>query len=133
MGSLRKHTLGAVLSAAMIPFAAGATDFAPAPPDQLHFLATCAGRLSAVMEHQWMFDGPASEVTAAQFQAVVEILDAITWPDQRRAVMGWRIEAKVAHRALLSSAALGTNPDRAATASKQAQQLLAPCTAMLLV
>jgi hypothetical protein len=132
MGSLRKHTLGAVLSAATIPFAAGADDLGPAPPDQLHFFATCAGRLSAQMEHQWMFDGPASEATAVQNQAVVELLDAITEPDMQSAAMGWRIEAKVAHRALLANAALTTDPRRAAKADAQAQRLIAPCTAMLL-
>jgi hypothetical protein len=132
MGSLRKHTLGPVLSAAIIPFAAGADDLAPALPDQLHFFASCAGRLSAQMEHQWMFDGPASEVTAAQFQAVVEILDAINSPDQRPAAMGWRIEAKVAHRALLANTVFAKDPRRAMKADAQAHRLIAPCTAMLL-
>jgi hypothetical protein len=132
MGSLRKHTLAVVLLAAMIPFAAGAEGLVPSPPDQLQFFATCAGRLSAQMEHQWMFDGPASEVTAKQNQAVVEMLEAITEPDHRPIVMGWRIEAKVAHRALLSSAALNTDPRRAATSDRHAQHLIAPCTAMLL-
>lgn len=132
MGSFRKHTLGAVLSAAMIPFAAGADDLAPAPPDQLHFFATCAGRLSALMEHQWMFDGPASDLTQKQNQAVVAVLDAITPPGQGPAVLGWRIEGKVAHRALLSSAAFGRDPRLTASAARQADDLVRPCTAVLL-
>lgn len=132
MGSLRKHTLGAILSAAMIPFAAGADDLGVAPPNQLHVFATCAGRLSALMEHQWMFDGPASDLTQKQNQAVVAVLDAITPPGQGPVVLGWRIEAKVAHRALLSSAAFTTDPRRTSSAARHADDLVRPCTAMLL-
>jgi hypothetical protein len=132
MGSLRKHTLGAVLLAAMFPLAAGADDLGLAPPDQLRFFATCAGRLSAQMEHQWMFDGPASEVTAGQSQAVVALLDAITAPAERRTAMGWRITAKVAHRALLSASRFDTDPRRATAAARQAEAMVRPCTTMLL-
>lgn len=120
MGSLRKHTLGAVFLAAMSPYAAGAEGLVTTPTDQLHFFATCAGRLSALTEHHWMFDGPASELTARQNLAVPNLLDSVSRLEQSSMVMGWRIEAKVAHRALLSSAAFGRDPRRAETGRQQA-------------
>jgi hypothetical protein len=132
MGSLRKHTLGAVLLAAMVPFAAGADDLVPAPPDQLRFFATCAGRLSALMEHQWMFDGPGSEVTAKQKQATNALLKAIMPPGQAQKVLGWQIEAKVAYRALLMNAVFVSDPRSGAFAVRRAEDLLRPCTALLL-
>jgi hypothetical protein len=53
-------------------------------------------------------------------------------PGQDPTVLGWRIEAKVAHRALLSSAAFSGDPRLAAAATRQADHLVAPCTALLL-
>jgi hypothetical protein len=64
--------------------------------------------LSALMEHQWIVDGPASEATEAKRRAVLEVVEALTPPGDAAVVMGWRIEAKVAHAALLAATRHGT-------------------------
>jgi len=132
MGSLRTNVWGAVLATALLPSAAGGAELTDGPPDALRFLAICAGRLSALTEHQWMFDGPASEITQRQAQDVVELIDAIMPPGHGQRVLGWRIDAKVAHRALLWSAAQNPDPRLAVAAGLQAESLIAPCASLLL-
>lgn len=132
MGSLRTDVLGAILAISLLPSAASAAELADGPPDALRFLAVCAGRLSALTEHQWMFDGPASEITQRQAMEVVELIEAIMPPGQGQRVLGWRIDAKVAHRALLWSAAQNPDSRLAVAAGLQAQSLIAPCATLLL-
>ena len=132
MGSLRTEVLGAVLATALLPSAVGGAELADGPPDALRFLAVCAGRLSALTEHQWMFDGPASEITQRQAMEVVELIKAIMPPGQGPRVLGWRIDAKVANRALLWTAAQNPDPRLALAAGLQAQSLIAPCASLLL-
>ncbi len=64
MGDLKTFLVAMTLS---LPAQAGemAASFAPVDNQLLQF-ATCAGRLSALMEHQWLIDGPASERTATE-------------------------------------------------------------------
>ena len=46
---------------------------------QLRTFAACAGRLSAVIEYQWMFDGEASEVTQTQRTAVLQLIACLLY------------------------------------------------------
>jgi len=71
---------------------------------QLKTFATCAGQLSALMEHQWLIDGPASEETEIARALVIDIIDAMLPPGRGRDVLNWRIDAKIAHAALLTRA-----------------------------
>lgn len=96
--------------------------------DPLRHFATCTGRLSALTEHQWRTDGPASEATARQRDALAGLLAAVTPPDGAVQAMALRIEAKAAHAALLAQA--HRSGDKAALA--QAARLIAPCTGLLL-
>ena len=98
------------------------------PTDPLTHFATCTGRLSALVEHQWRTDGPASEATARQRDAMADLLAAVTPPDAAIPAMALRLEAKAAHAALLAQA--HHRGDRAAQA--QALRLIEPCRAMLL-
>lgn len=119
------------------------TQTAPRDPT-LHRFASCAGRLSALMEHQWLTNGPASETTGRQRAEMLALLDAIMAPDKARQVLNWRIEAKAAHAALLTRTTFGTgaaHPDRSGRShrsdhSKRAQSLatrhVAQCRALLL-
>jgi hypothetical protein len=91
----------------------------------IHF-ATCTGRLSALVEYQWRSDGPASEDTARQRDAMADLLAAVTPPEAGMQAMALRIEAKVAHAALLAQARF----DRRAQA--QALRLIGPCRGLLL-
>ncbi|KQB97559.1 hypothetical protein AL073_01005 [Loktanella sp. 1ANDIMAR09] len=100
--------------------------------EQLRTFATCAGRLSAVMEHQWMFDGPASEHTEDLRDAVLELVEAVMPAERRGEVLQWRISAKVAQAALLRRASFNTDTRDAAWARTQAGRFEQECTGLLL-
>ncbi|WP_296425191.1 hypothetical protein [Yoonia sp.] len=100
--------------------------------DQLRTFATCAGRLSAVMEYQWMFDGPASDHTKAQRAAVLDLIAAIVPPDQTRAVLHWRIAAKAAQSALLRRATFNDDPADADWARRTSARMTRACASLLL-
>ncbi|HEV8035877.1 hypothetical protein [Yoonia sp.] len=100
--------------------------------EQLRTFATCAGRLSAVMEHQWMFDGPASERTEDLRDAVLELVEAVMPAERGAEVLQWRISAKVAQAALLRRASFNNDTRDAAWARTQAGRLEQECTGLLL-
>ena len=105
----------------------------PAAADPLlRQFAVCAGRLSAVMEDQWMFDGPGSERTAEELHAMVALIEASMPEDAGRQVMAWRIDAKVAQRALLAQARFARDARVADMAAARAEALAASCRAMVL-
>ncbi len=101
-----------------------------AAKDQLQFFATCTGRLSALMEHQWMFDGPASDLTKDRRDAMFSLVEAVALPDDTRRVLLWRVEAKHAQAALLQQAAFGAGT-AAQNAQRIADRLMQDCTAVL--
>jgi RecB family exonuclease len=113
-------------------FMLGATTAPAAADPLLHQFAVCAGRLSATMEDQWMFDGPGSERTAEELHAMVSLIEASMAPGQGREVLGWRVNAKVAQRALLHQARFAEDEAKAETAAARADALAADCRAMLL-
>ncbi len=102
------------------------------PEQQLREFATCAGRLSAVMEHQWLFDGAAADRTKAQRAAVIDLVEAVMPPDRGRDVLHWRISAKLAQSALLTRATFNEDPVDAAWAREQAKRFERACTGLLL-
>ncbi len=111
---------------------------APAPlraqtdDSQLRLFASCAGRLSAVMEYQWMFDGAASERTELQRASVLQLVEA-TMPDgMGREVLHWRLSAKLAQSALLTRATFNDDQSDAAWAAQMADRLTRECTALIL-
>ncbi|NBE06015.1 hypothetical protein [Paragemmobacter ruber] len=129
MGGLKTYlSLLMLLCALAGPSAARAGNDVPDNP--LQFFATCAGRMSALMEHQWLVDGPASDLTKARRAAVLDVVASITPAGQEAQVMAWRIEAKVAHAALLGASRHGTAQSRA-SAARQAAGLISPCEAYL--
>lgn len=106
---------------------------APGAADPLlREFAVCAGRLSAVMEDQWMFDGPGSERTAEELAAVVALIEASMPEGAGRQVMAWRIDAKVAQRGLLHQARFAEDPKLAEAGAARAEALAASCRAMVL-
>ena len=112
--------------------AASTTQAQTASPDQqLKFFANCAGRLSAQMEFQWMFDGDASEITKRQRGAVIDILDAIIPPGRGPEVLNWRIEAKHAHAVLLNRSTFGQDDRHARIAGKMAMRSINECRSLL--
>ena len=101
--------------------------------EDLHVIfATCAGQLSATMEHQWLLADPTSERTELHRAAMIGLLQATTPADQRSATLARRIEAKMAHAALLTRASFNTDQQDALWAQRQAEQTIASCTSLLL-
>ncbi|MFN3280183.1 MAG: hypothetical protein ACK40I_00710 [Tabrizicola sp.] len=79
-----------------------------------------------------MFDGPASERTAEELGAVLSLIEASADVGDGRQVMAWRIDSKVALRALLHQARIARDPKLAETAAARADALAAQCRAMIL-
>jgi hypothetical protein len=113
-------------------FMLGAVPAPGAADPLLREFAVCAGRLSAVMEQQWTFDGPGSERTAAELGAVVSLIEASMETGEGRQVMAWRIDAKVAQRGLLHQARFAQDQRLAERAAARAEALAASCRAMIL-
>ena len=128
MGSLKNILNVLILSAASTSAQAQMS----VPSDPLRTFAACAGRLSAQMEFEWMFDGPASETTKARRGEVLEILDSMIPPGETPTVLNWRIEAKIAHASLLARSKFGSDPRFALRAEQLAARNLANCNALLL-
>lgn len=130
MGALKTFLLMVSLA---LPVQAGTLPLAPQPgEEQLYQFASCTGRLSALMEHQWLIDGPESERTAREVAAMATLVQAILPTGQGRRVLNWRIEAKVAQRALLMQADFGTDLPLRKKAKARTEVLLGACRALLL-
>jgi hypothetical protein len=110
----------------------GAASAPGAADPLLREFAVCAGRLSAIMEDQWMFDGPGSEKTAAELGAMVALIEASMPEGAGRQVLAWRIDAKVAQRGLLHQARFEADRQISETAAARAEALAAQCRAMIL-
>lgn len=98
---------------------------------QLQTFATCAGRLSAVVEYEWLAQGAASAEAQKYHDDVIALVAAIISEEQSRSVLQWRRSAKQAQFDLLLRTET-PNPDDAAWAANRARQLTQECTALLL-
>lgn len=103
----------------------------PAPDDLVAQFATCTGQLSAQMEFQWLMSAASSDRTQAQRAAMIDLLEAVTPDDQRRAALHHRLEAKVAHYRLLTRAELSGTGKDAAWAAHQAQRNIRSCLKLM--
>ena len=126
MRSLKTIALFLVLTSAL------AAPARAADHSQLQTFATCAGRLSAVMEYQWMFDGDASEQTKRHRATVLELISAIMEPDMGRQVLQWRLSGKRAQSVLLTRATFNEDTRDATWAREQAALYERGCTGLLL-
>ncbi len=111
---------------------AGTTAAHPNEDDPLRFFATCAGQLSAQMEFQWLMADPAADETQTHRSRMLELLEAVAPTDPGPEVLSWRINAKMAHAALLTRAAFGTEPGDANWARARAAAAIRTCTGLLL-
>ena len=108
--------------------AVGLVAHSPATADPLlREFSVCAGRYSALVEHQWLMDGPASEASAGKRDSLLALIEAVEGPGQHEAALSWRINAKVAQKALLQRAYFG----RDAVAKKRSAQLLQACADLI--
>jgi hypothetical protein len=133
MTGLKTLAGGLCVAAGMV----SATPIPVSPTQQAQVFAVCAGRLSALTEHQWLTDGPASEKTARLRDAFADLLEAVE-PEARAAGMpgtstiAWRVGAKAAERALLDDALFATDPGRRKRAGAAAEANIAACRGLIL-
>lgn len=93
--------------------------------------ATCTGRLSALMEHQWLLSDGAADTTRAQRAMMIDLLQAAMPRGTEREALALRIEAKQAQHNLLMQASFGQDRPAARQAAARALQLLRGCTALI--
>ncbi|QEW21405.1 hypothetical protein LA6_003613 [Marinibacterium anthonyi] len=100
--------------------------------DRARFFAICAGRYSALADHEALFDGVASEQAASRRDQFVGLLDAVM-PDARDGgltgvmVLSWRIAAKHAQAMLLQSATFQLDLVRATQSRRRADHYFDEC------
>ena len=123
--------LTAAIAAALTTLAPPRAAAAPLDPLTAEF-AGCTGRLSALMEHQWLLSDPEADRTETRRAAMIALLDAVTPPDAALAALARRIEAKQAQAVLLTRATFGQDPAQAAFAATRAEAEIARCLANLL-
>ena len=130
MGSLRTQLCR--VSICLIALAPAPPLYAQTPPDPLAVFAVCTGRLSAVMEFQWLVQGSGSAQTKVWRDAMAGLLDAVTPAGAQSRTMALRIGAKVAAAGLLQAVRFGADPVAADWARRRAARLVADCTALML-
>lgn len=124
MGRLKTIALGLVLMLS--------TAQAHAQDGLLHTVATCVGRLSAQMEHHWLFEDKSSDIVETQRAHMIDILQALTTSDNARFVLSHRIDAKHAHASLLTRASFSTDPKVVKWAHTQSERQIAACNSLTL-
>ena len=97
-----------------------------AAPDMTSVFATCTGRLSALVEHQWLMTRDPAQAEA-DYAAMGDVLEAAADPALSGRVMGWRVSAKVAMREMLQRADLQGD----AAARDRATALIAECRRLI--
>lgn len=98
----------------------------------LHRVTECIGRLSAQIEHNWLFPETPTDQIETQRAHLVDILDALVTPETLTHSLAARIDAKMAHAALLSQATFAQDQRTANWAQKRASQELVNCDHILL-
>lgn len=107
------------------------------PSERARLFAICAGRFSALAEHQRLFDGAASERADARRATFDDLLDAVM-PDARDwgmpgdMALSWRLAAKFAQAELLQRAAFQSDAYIAAQSRQAADRLFDECRVHLL-
>ena len=130
MGSGRNHL--SRLFPGLILLLQTTSAFAQTPATEpLYQFATCTGRPSVLIEHQWLPGGAASDQTDQLRRDMIDVMAAAIPDAPDPKVMQWRLEAKVAAATLLQRADFGPTPWQQATARRQINALIAGCRALL--
>ena len=126
MGSMKTSLLSLpLLIAGLLPAQAG-------EQDTTRIFASCAGRLSALMEFQWLTGEGDANATEARRATVLELLEAAMLPGEEREMLALRIAAKQAHAVLLTRALFNEDAADAAWAADLAAEHQGSCLAFLL-
>lgn len=124
--------IGALALLTQIALPAGATTIDAAGSEPTRFFAACAGRLSAELEFHWLMTWPNADLVEERRAAMLDILAAVTTHGTEGDVLSWRINAKMAHAALLTRAFLNEDAEDARWAAVEAAAQRQSCTGMLL-
>ncbi|WP_298492040.1 hypothetical protein [uncultured Maritimibacter sp.] len=116
----------AALVALALPLPASA-----APNDLTIEFATCTGRLSALMEFEWLL-GNDGEQARSERDAMAALLEAVMAPDEARQTLARRIEAKYAQSVLMTRAYFNDDAEDAAWAANRADVEIGTCRALIL-
>ncbi|MCF1707252.1 hypothetical protein L0V05_00340 [Tabrizicola sp. J26] len=98
----------------------------------LDIFATCAGRFSALLEHQWLLSDPRADETERQRTAMLSLVEAVVPSGGEAEALNRRIEAKVALANLLSEATFGRLETTATQAARRSEELIGACRGLLL-
>ena len=101
-------------------------------PPPVEAFAACAGRLTAQLEHDWLLGAPDAAATERRRDALAALLDASVPARDAARIAARRADARLAHRAVLSRASFGADPDDRAWALRRAERSVAACAALLL-
>ncbi|MEM8979282.1 MAG: hypothetical protein AAGD04_07350 [Pseudomonadota bacterium] len=107
------------------------------PSERVQVFATCAGRYSALAEHQRFFDGEASERAEAKkedFERLIEAIlpVALDWGTPGAQIISWRITAKFAQAELLHRGSFHSDAFMAKRSKEIAIKFLADCDGLAL-
>ena len=80
----------------------------------LNRVTECVGRFSAQMEHHWMFADLPNDQVERHRANLIDILETLMTPETASRTLSARIDAKMAHAALLSQAAFAKDDRTAA-------------------
>ncbi|SLN35146.1 hypothetical protein AQS8620_01195 [Aquimixticola soesokkakensis] len=94
--------------------------------------ATCAGRLSAQMDHEWITAPERADATREARGQMIALLQAVMPQGGGADVMALRIDAKVAHGRLLARTRFSSDPAQIRWAMQRAAAEIDACRALLL-
>lgn len=119
--------------AVWVPVASPLAAMSEGPEDRAQVFATCLGRYSAEMEHDWLVgqDAAAAESRRTLFEMLLDTVAArsgFTGP----VILDMRIRAKMAQARLLQVATFHTDPDHRQRAAAAARVAIRPCEALII-
>lgn len=126
MGSLQNLSCGLVLGLAGL----AQPGLAQTTPDPVPLFATCTGRLSALMEFQWLLGDAGADLTKARRDEMAALLVAATPEPELARAMQLRLEAKFATAQLLRQGLAG-GPQGLARNAARIERLLAACRGLI--
>lgn len=129
MSSLKTGIL-ILLALTALPAAASPDRATLAEP--LNFFAACAGRLSAELEFSWLLQTPHTDEIASQRETMIALVHSLIGPEDGSGVLELRINAKMAHAALLTRATFNEDAGDAAWAAEVAARQTQACTELVL-
>ena len=110
----------------------GLSGTARAYDDLVLVFAGCTGRISAEMEFAWLMSDARSDALRDQRERFVTLLDAVMPDERARETLSHRIEAKLAHSAMLTTAHFGTDERLKRLAKQRADMNVQSCRTLLL-